>query len=73
MLIRSVKLTQNDLCATSAGLAEAKRGQQRDKGIGRKPKGENTMKEKKLKVTLPVFIRSFSHDVTAAMLAVPKQ
>ena len=47
MLIRSVEFTQNDLCATSAGLAEAKRGQQRDKGIGRKPKGENTMKEKK--------------------------
>ena len=37
----------------------------------RKLKGENTMKEKKkLKVTLPVFImdRSFSHDVTAAIL-----
>ena len=51
MLIRSVEFTQNDLCATSAGLAEAKRGQQRDKGIGRKPKGKNTMKEKKLEVT----------------------
>ena len=46
MLIRLVNFT-NDLCATSAGLTEAKRGQQRDKGIGRKPKGENTMKEKK--------------------------
>ena len=40
----------------------------------RKPKGENTMKEKKLKVTLPVQVimnskdRSFSHHVTAAIL-----
>ena len=37
---------------------------------GHKPKGKNTMneKKKKLEVTLPVFISSFSHDVTAAML-----
>ena len=32
LLIRSVNFTQNDLCATSAVLAQAKRGQQRDKG-----------------------------------------
>ena len=29
---------------------------------GRKPKGENTMKEKKLKVTVPVFIMNSKID-----------